>query len=1065
MTGQPAPIIGLHMIVRDEEAVIGRCLASVLPGVSRVAIHDTGSTDGTLAAITAALSDHGFPAEHAHVESAPWPEDFSEARQAALGTLLTRWPEVTHVVWCDADDVVVGSAHLPAWAAATPPGSAGWCAHYAYGYDPSGGLVTSHHRERLIPVDALVGWRGAVHENLVTSPGLPYQPMPAPPDSQVPGGWPRSPTGVEWRHYPNPGRDSLGRNRAILRRILDATPDEPRTMLYLAQEHALHSAMHAAQGEQAEAAAEHAEAVRMLRRHREVLPGGEQGYQARHRLADLHRAVGDHAEALREDLAAVGVLPGWPDAWYGAAESYLALGLTDQALAYWTAGAARPYPATGLILDPTDYTTRAWDLRARIAEAQGDTEAAHAWAQRAAEAAPHDHGLQHQAFDAATRASDDRARTAWLTLDEHLARNDENEKAARLADVVPHRLLLDPEVRARAIRRRRGVRHATEPAEYLAHYATEDPFVRFTDLWPTPLPVRDAVDALAASVYRGQWLIEKLRAEADLLGIRPSALRVLDVGCHDGWLSLLAADRLGCTVTGLEQNARAAAAAREHAEAMGVADRVTILSGSTLDKPVTGGHHVAWSFEVIEHVPCVDTFLDTLAGYVTPGGLVLLSTPDGAFERGRVEAWDSPEARGHLRALTPAELAAAILDHGELDDLQAGRPDRVMVAALRPRPRVGTIDMWLGQAGQSWSPMDVNSSGLGGSETMAVRVATRLAESGWRVRVYGAVRPAAVAGVEYLPWWAYDPTVERDVLIASRHPGMRRDLRPRARHTVLWLHDAEYPDLTEHAGDWDEVWCVGEWQRQHLGLSRAVVMPNGIDLRLYPTPAPPFSERAEAVIYSSSPDRGLARLLDVWPRVREQVPGAMLHIAYGFTATYMAMEGMNPTLGDLRRRVLDAAGTDGIVFHGALGQPRLAALQRAVRAWVYPTSFPEVSCITAMEAQAAGLAVITTGGAELPTTLRGYPAETGDLDDDALTRLVVRAITDAAWWEAHTDPQGGRRFDLDHVADQWDARLRDALGLDRTAQRWPVPPGRQLQQPDPGADEWGQLTAAKEQHR
>lgn len=39
--------ISLCMIVRDEEAVLGRCLESVAPAVDEIIVVDTGSMDGT----------------------------------------------------------------------------------------------------------------------------------------------------------------------------------------------------------------------------------------------------------------------------------------------------------------------------------------------------------------------------------------------------------------------------------------------------------------------------------------------------------------------------------------------------------------------------------------------------------------------------------------------------------------------------------------------------------------------------------------------------------------------------------------------------------------------------------------------------------------------------------------------------------------------------------------------------------------------------------------------------------------------------------------------------------
>lgn len=58
--------ICLNMIVRNEAAVIGRCLASVLPVIDYWVICDTGSTDGTPAVIAAALAS--VPGELHHHE-------------------------------------------------------------------------------------------------------------------------------------------------------------------------------------------------------------------------------------------------------------------------------------------------------------------------------------------------------------------------------------------------------------------------------------------------------------------------------------------------------------------------------------------------------------------------------------------------------------------------------------------------------------------------------------------------------------------------------------------------------------------------------------------------------------------------------------------------------------------------------------------------------------------------------------------------------------------------------------------------------------------------------------
>lgn len=63
------------MIVRNEEDVLGRCLASVSDLVDEIIIADTGSTDRTKE-IAAQYTEKIF--------DFPWIDDFSAARNAAF---------------------------------------------------------------------------------------------------------------------------------------------------------------------------------------------------------------------------------------------------------------------------------------------------------------------------------------------------------------------------------------------------------------------------------------------------------------------------------------------------------------------------------------------------------------------------------------------------------------------------------------------------------------------------------------------------------------------------------------------------------------------------------------------------------------------------------------------------------------------------------------------------------------------------------------------------------------------------------------------------------------------
>lgn len=100
----------LVMIVKNESAVIERCLNSVLPHVAAWCIADTGSTDDTKARIAAVAAAHGKAApDVGKIVDAPW-VDFGTNRTAALAAARAHAPFCAWQLMLDADDDVVWSA-------------------------------------------------------------------------------------------------------------------------------------------------------------------------------------------------------------------------------------------------------------------------------------------------------------------------------------------------------------------------------------------------------------------------------------------------------------------------------------------------------------------------------------------------------------------------------------------------------------------------------------------------------------------------------------------------------------------------------------------------------------------------------------------------------------------------------------------------------------------------------------------------------------------------------------------------------------------------------------------
>ena len=282
------------------------------------------------------------------------------------------------------------------------------------------------------------------------------------------------------------------------------------------------------------------------------------------------------------------------------------------------------------------------------------------------------------------------------------------------------------------------------------------------------------------------------------------------------------------------------------------------------------------------------------------------------------------------------------------------------------------------------SPAAIDRTGLGGSETALVRVAAALAARGHQVTVYADTFEGVVDGVAYRPCERWDPGDPVDAVVVSRLPEMF-DHEIAAPIRVLWCHDAFYDGLTpERAGRMTSVVVLSDWQRDLFArrypsvAGKLRIVRNGI--RLYDDDGRglyegerAFAERAPRCIYSSLPSRGLDVLLEVWPEIRRRVPEAELDVYYGWEVYDQIaershlMRGYKVLLDHLLERAGGEAG--GVFMRGRVSQPELHAAMARARVWSYPTVAPETSCIGAMEARAAGLAIVTSDFAALSETV------------------------------------------------------------------------------------------------
>jgi predicted SAM-dependent methyltransferase len=322
---------------------------------------------------------------------------------------------------------------------------------------------------------------------------------------------------------------------------------------------------------------------------------------------------------------------------------------------------------------------------------------------------------------------------------------------------------------------------------------------------------------------------------------------------------------------------------------------------------------------------------------------------------------------------------------------------------------------------------------------MLANMARELAKLGHRVRVYAdPTKEGVYEGAEWFNKERFQ-NVECDVLVVSRQASFLDEKHNvQARVQLLWCHDVCAIGLTPALGlRADRLLALSSWHRDFLVRAhdihpdQVIVTRNGIDLDRFKASPP---RNPYKIVNSSSPDRSWPVLLELFPKIRKYVPQAELHLFYGFE-NWKKSAASDPLQQDLIKRLEEGVKQPGVHYHGRVSQERLAHEFLTAGLWAYPTWFTETSCITAMEAQAAGLPIVTSNLAALKETVGEY----GVLLDGEWTspeyqqRFVGESVAYLQMDYPHEirkrDPA---RFALDTLARDWEAMFRELLERKKT---------------------------------
>lgn len=304
-------------------------------------------------------------------------------------------------------------------------------------------------------------------------------------------------------------------------------------------------------------------------------------------------------------------------------------------------------------------------------------------------------------------------------------------------------------------------------------------------------------------------------------------------------------------------------------------------------------------------------------------------------------------------------------------------------------------------AGHSWDPGHTEQ-GIGGSEIAVINLSKELAKLNQNVLVFNNCHtPGIYEGVYWDNLDSFD-TYEKlntiDVLIVSRWPEFRF-VNPKTQ-VYFWAHDLNYYErITPSNWQYFDKFLV--LSRYHyrffsdaypwIPKERFEILPNGLNLERFEQK---IRRNPKKLIYSSNPDRGLIVLFDIFEELYKWDSELELHV-FGYYPD------------NIRKHPNYWKEMPGVIYRGYHDQDALAREYLSSKLWLYPCTWLETFCITALEAQAAGTPSVVSEWGPLRDRVgnAGIVIEGFNKDADHKSRFVEaikKLLTDEKLWNTYS---------------------------------------------------------------
>jgi len=277
---------------------------------------------------------------------------------------------------------------------------------------------------------------------------------------------------------------------------------------------------------------------------------------------------------------------------------------------------------------------------------------------------------------------------------------------------------------------------------------------------------------------------------------------------------------------------------------------------------------------------------------------------------------------------------------------------------------------------EPWTGSDIETKGLGGSETWIVEMARYISRTGqFHVVVFCKTDgPQFYENVGYNPIQLFGAFIAETVVehcVISRYTEyVPVAIKGHAKNINIIFHDNLSPEMIiPMSPKIKSLWGLTEWHSKCI----KEVFPQ-FDVKWIHYGITPFESHKIKVknsfIYSSFPNRGLVVLLRMWPKIIKRFPDATLNIFCNLEHAWT-----NQVAPDMIREIktLLKVNKTGIFLHGWVSKTKLGKYWESSEYFLYPCIFEETFCLTAMEAAISKTCVITNGLAALSETAKyGY---------------------------------------------------------------------------------------------